>query len=168
MYEASRSLTPKIPEPNQPTVRPRILLLAERGFIGSYVQRQALSEGTEEVVVSRALSDDLPTTQQLQWRALPLETMLHSGDWLPHLQGIDVVINCVGILRQRLGEHYEDLHHRMPTALAQACAKRGVRLIHTSALGLHEGAKSRFLSSKLRGEQAIWPVARITASCARA
>ena len=30
-----------------------------------------------------------------------------------------------------------------------------VRLVHTSALALHEGAKSRFLSSKLLGERAI-------------
>jgi hypothetical protein len=36
-----------------------------------------------------------------------------------------------------------------------ACARAGIRFIHTSALGLHEGAKSRFLSSKLLGERAI-------------
>jgi hypothetical protein len=66
---------------------------------------------------------------------------------------MDVVINCVGILRQRFGESYEAIHHLMPAALAQACAQSSVRLIHTSALGLHEGAKSRFLSSKLRGAE---------------
>jgi uncharacterized protein YbjT (DUF2867 family) len=43
----------------------------------------------------------------------------------------------------------------MPASLAQACAHTGTRLIHTSALGLHAHAKSRFLSSKLLGELAI-------------
>jgi uncharacterized protein YbjT (DUF2867 family) len=141
----------------------RVLLLGARGFIGSYVRRQLLSESMEVVAVCRALRPDLPAAAGLQWRALRLESMLQSADWLPHLEGIDVVINCVGILRQRVGERYEDMHHRMPAALAQACAqssngrggKAGVKLIHTSALGLHADAKSRFLSSKLRGEQAI-------------
>ena len=91
----------------------------------------------------------------MTWLHLQLQTLLQPDAWRTHLRGIDVVINCVGILRQRVGESYEDVHHRMPRALAQACAEAGVRLIHTSALGLHEGAKSRFLSSKLRGEQAI-------------
>jgi uncharacterized protein YbjT (DUF2867 family) len=139
----------------EPLARSRVLLLGAGGFIGSYVRRQLLSDGMEVVAACRTITPDLPTSPRLQWRALPLQTMLQSSDWLPHLQGIDVVINCVGILRQRFGELYEDVHHRMPAALAQTCAQRGVRLIHTSALGLHEGAKSRFLSSKLRGEQAI-------------
>lgn len=138
-----------------PQPAPRVLLLGARGFIGSYVQRQVLSEGMQVVAACRMLSSDLPTIPHLQWLPLPLQTMLQTQYWLPHLQKVDVVINCVGILRQRFGESYEAIHHHMPAALAQACAQSGVRLIHTSALGLHEGAKSRFLSSKLRGEQAI-------------
>lgn len=66
-----------------------------------------------------------------------------------------MVVNCVGILRQRPGESYDDIHHRAPGALARACAVFNIRLIHTSALGLHKGTKSRFLSSKLLGERAI-------------
>lgn len=135
--------------------RPRVLLLGARGFIGSHVLRQLLSDGTQVIATCRTIASDLPMTPRLRWLALPLQRMRRAQDWLPHLQGIDVVINCVGILRQRLGESYEDVHHHMPAALAQACKQRDVRLIHTSALGLHEGAKSRFLSSKLRGEKAI-------------
>ena len=143
------------PKQNESSPLPRILLLGSRGFIGSYVMRQVLSEGMHVVATCRRLSADLPAQPNLQWRALRLEKMLVASDWLAHLQEIDVVINCVGILRQRWGERYEDVHHLMPAALAQACEQSGARLIHTSALGLHEDAKSRFLSSKLRGEQAI-------------
>jgi uncharacterized protein YbjT (DUF2867 family) len=137
------------------STQPRVLLLGARGFIGSYVQRQCIRDGMQVIACCRELTSNLPATSHLQWRALRLQTMLQAVDWLPHLHGIDVVINCVGILRQRLGESYEDVHHRMPASLAQACAQLGVRLIHTSALGLHANAKSRFLSSKLRGEEAI-------------
>jgi uncharacterized protein YbjT (DUF2867 family) len=52
------------------------------------------------------------------------------------------------------------VHHRMPAALAQACAQAGVRFIHTSALGLHDNAASRFLSSKRLGDLAIQQLVR--------
>ncbi len=162
-----RATLPRVLPHTSPRVSPRVLLLGARGFIGSYVHRQLLSDGMQVVAVCRQLSPDLPALLGSRWLALPLHTMLRADDWLPHLREVDMVINCVGILRQRIGERYEHVHHLMPAALAKACAascesgiggtarKDGVKLIHTSALGLHEGAKSRFLSSKLRGEQAI-------------
>lgn len=144
-------------EPRQQTV----LLLGASGFIGSYVLRALLARGLRVVGVRRVHAPRTPvppdaiTNGQLQWKQLSVQALTQPEDWSAHLQDIDVVINCVGILRQRIGQRYEDVHHLMPRALAQACASRGVRLIHTSALGLHENAQSRFLSSKLRGEQAL-------------
>ena len=137
--------------------RVRVLLLGAKGFIGGHVLQALLARGFEVIAVRRRAPEGAADAQPdpHSWVQLQLQTQLHPDAWRMHLHGIDVVINCVGILRQRVGESYEDVHHRMPKALAQACAAAGVRLIHTSALGLHEGAKSRFLSSKLRGEQAI-------------
>lgn len=154
-----------------PTALPTALLLGANGFLGSYVLDALLDKGMQVHCTyrparrqpSRKISPVVSAREQVgaacqnpvQWRALMLTTMCTAAAWVEQLQGIDVVINCVGILRQRIGERYEDIHHGMPAALAQACEQRGVRLLHTSALGLHEGAKSRFLSSKWRGEQAI-------------
>lgn len=144
-----------------PAVPPTVLLLGASGFIGSYVLRALLAQGLRVVGVRRSQAPRTPVppdalaSGQLQWRELHVHQLLSEQAWQAQLQGVAVVINCVGILRQRLHEHYEDVHHHMPRALASACASQGVRLIHTSALGLHEQAKSRFLSSKLRGEQAL-------------
>jgi uncharacterized protein YbjT (DUF2867 family) len=138
-----------------------VLLLGASGFIGSYVLRALLAHGVRVTGVRRSQAPRTPVppealaSGQLQWRELQVHQLLSAQEWQAQLQGIDVVINCVGILRQRLHERYEEVHHHMPRALASACAQTGVRLIHTSALGLHEQAKSRFLSSKLRGEQAL-------------
>jgi NADH dehydrogenase len=71
------------------------------------------------------------------------------------LAGVDVVVNCVGILRQRGRETYQRVHHLAPAALAEACARLGIRLVHVSALGLEQPAGSRFLRSKVDGERAI-------------
>lgn len=152
----------KAPGPAETPVR--VLLLGATGFIGGHVLQALRARDVQVVGVRRRHAtpaeepDATSASEGLQavtWKQMQLHGMCDPSAWLPHLHGIHVVINCVGILRQRIGEHYEDVHHRMPRALAQACARAGVRLIHTSALGLHEGAKSRFLSSKLRGEQAI-------------
>ncbi|WP_382323849.1 NAD(P)H-binding protein [Hydrogenophaga sp. UC242_50] len=142
--------------PAAPGAPPRVLVLGANGFIGRHVVQALLAQGMAVVGVRRAApATGAGESGGVTWKHLQLHTLREPGAWREHLQGMDVVINCVGILRQRVGERYEEVHHLMPKELAAACAASGVRLIHTSALGLHEGAKSRFLSSKLKGEQAI-------------
>lgn len=150
--------------PAQPSAL-RVLLLGANGFIGSHVLAALLQRGHLVVGLRRSTGTRAPVpelaraeqTGQLRWRAAQLQALTTTADWLDHggLDEVDVAINCAGILRQRWGESYVDVHHLMPAALAQACAQKGVRLLHTSALGLHEHAKSRFLSSKLAGEKAV-------------
>ncbi len=53
-------------------------------------------------------------------------------------------------------ESYDHVHHRGAGGAGPGLRRGGhIRFIHTSALGLHGGARSRFLSSKLLGERAI-------------
>lgn len=90
--------------------------------------------------------------------------LLSVEKWRPLLEGIDVVVNCVGILRQRGLETYEKVHHIAPVALAEACSRAGIRrMLHVSALGLDNRVTSRFLTSKRRGEAALlnFPFARV-------
>lgn len=139
---------------------PQVLLLGASGFIGGHVLAALTARGVAVTAVCRRPPQPRPAPAavehaRVRWQVSGLQRALEPAAWRPLLAGVDVVVNCVGILRQRRGESYEDVHHRMPAALAQACAQQGVRLIHTSALGLHENARSRFLSSKLRGERAV-------------
>jgi NADH dehydrogenase len=90
-----------------------------------------------------------------EFRETHLERLTAEDAWTFLLRGLDGVINCVGILRERWGETYDRVHHRAPAALARACAASGLRLVHISALGLHDGARSYFLLSKLAGERAV-------------
>lgn len=88
-------------------------------------------------------------------RALHLEQLLSPSDWNAALEGIDVVLNCVGILRPRGAATYERVQHLAPAALAAACQARGLRLVHVSALGLAAAHRSGFLTSKRAGERAV-------------
>ncbi len=99
-------------------------------------------------------------------RQVRLESLGEPEQWEQALQGIDAVLNCVGILRQRGAQTYARIHHQAPAALAVQCSKLGLRLVQVSALGLQAPVRSRFLTSKLAGERAIqaasgdWVIAR--------
>jgi uncharacterized protein YbjT (DUF2867 family) len=75
-------------------------------------------------------------------------------DWIPKLRGIEVVINAVGIIREKGGETFELVHVRTPRALFDACVIAGVaRVIQISALGADEGAHSQYHLSKRRADR---------------
>lgn len=68
--------------------------------------------------------------------------------WLPKLAGVDVVVNAVGIIRERGRQSFENIHTRAPQALFAACAKAGVKkVIQMSALGADAGT-TRYFTSK--------------------
>jgi NADH dehydrogenase len=85
-----------------------------------------------------------------------IQRLLTADTWGRLLAGIDVVVNCVGILRQRGAETYERVHHLAPAAPADACGIAGVRrLVHVSTLSLDERVTSGSLISKRHGEAAL-------------
>ncbi len=133
----------------------RVLVLGGTGFIGRHVVAALNRLPVGVHIGSRDPSRYLSTHPAAEFRTVRFERLLTTDAWAALIQDVDVVVNCVGILRQRPNESYDDVHHRAPAALAKACADAKSRLIHTSALGLHQRAKSRFLSSKLLGEQAV-------------
>ena len=140
----------------------RVLVLGGRGFIGRHVVAALIDAGRDVVVGSREPARPLRSrvyrARVPEIRGARLETLVEADAWAPLLAGIDVVVNCVGILRERPGERYDAIHHRAPAALAQACGAR--RLIHVSALGLERDVAHGFLTSKRDGERALRRVGR--------
>lgn len=128
----------------------KVLVLGGRGFIGRQVVEAMITVGNDVLIGSRFANKTNTQIKQIR-----LHNMGCVEDWLPILAEVDAVVNCVGILRERTGETYQAIHQLAPTALAQACALTGKRLIHVSALGLSLTAKSRFIKSKYLGEQGI-------------
>lgn len=72
-------------------------------------------------------------------------------------EGIDVVINLVGILneRGRSGAGFERVHAELASKVATVCRNMNVRrLLHMSALGAAHQAPSQYLRTKAHGEDA--------------
>lgn len=127
----------------------RVLVLGGNGFIGSNIVNSLKDMAAEVFMGCRNLANK-PNVVTVK-----METMGKVDSWIPILNSVDVVINAVGILRERTGERYNDIHAKAPAALANACAKLNIRLIHISAIGLSAQAKSGFIRSKYVGERAI-------------
>lgn len=132
----------------------KALVLGGNGFIGSNIVSKLRAQAVKVMVGSRKLNPQNSMPEIL------MQEMLRIEDWLLALNNLgfqtgDVVVNSVGILRERPNESYEKIHNLAVKALAQACARLDVRLVHISAIGLTATAKSRFIRSKLEGEQAV-------------
>lgn len=102
------------PSAAPPPQSPRVMVLGANGFIGRHVVRALHAQGMAVVGVRRArpaAPSDADETGPTTWKHLQLHTVREPGAWREHLQGIDVVINCVGILRQRFGERLFAYQH---------------------------------------------------------
>lgn len=74
--------------------------------------------------------------------------------WRPRLAGIDAVVNCAGILRERGRDRHAQVHERVPAALFRACAELSIRhVVQISALG--DPGDGEFIASKHRGDAAL-------------
>lgn len=131
-----------------------ILLTGANGFIGRNVAAALERAGHQVKLVSRSHGFDFCR-------------MLAPSDWLPHLVGIDAVINCVGIIGETGNQRFEPLHTLAPKALFRACKEAGVRrVLQISALGADDTAFSAYHLSKraaddyLRSLELDWFVLR--------
>lgn len=127
----------------------RILLTGATGFIGSRLAHALQLAGHRVVLAVR----DVDAAQRLHPGADPMAVDfardISAEHWLPRLDGVDAVINAVGIFVERGAQRFETLHVRGPCALFEACARKGVRrVIQLSALGADETAATGFLRSK--------------------
>lgn len=140
------------------------LLIGGTGFLGGAMARR---------LVCRPASADfrltLPTRRRERAKHLTtlptasvIEASVHDEAVLARLmQGQDLVISLVGILK---GD-FQRAHVDLPGKIARAAAAAGVpRLIHISALAAAADAPSNYLRSKAAGEaavQAAYPQATI-------
>ncbi|KWE46388.1 NAD-dependent dehydratase [Burkholderia ubonensis] len=67
--------------------------------------------------------------------------------WRARLDGIDAVVNAVGMLTGRRGVTLDAVHRAAPCALFDACCRAGVRrIVQISALGVERGDTAYFAS----------------------
>ena len=122
-----------------------ILVCGASGFIGHSLVQVLLAAG--HTVVRGVRHPEGPNDIAIDYRR-----DLDAHTWLARLDGIDAVINAVGVIRASDAD-FDAMHHRAPAALFDACAARGVgKVVQVSALGA-ETAATPYFRTKLAAEQ---------------
>jgi len=125
----------------------RVLVTGATGFIGQALERALRARGHDVLPVSRTTRDGL----QADFSQVPPRAW-----WEPHLAGVDVVVNAVGILRESGRQTFRTLHTDAPVELFHACVAVGVkRIVQVSALGADQDASSRYHLSKKAADDVL-------------
>ena len=71
-------------------------------------------------------------------------------------QEADICINLIGILYEKKGSSFKNIHTLFPSILAKLCKEYNLeQFIHLSALGVDKAIDSNYAKSKLEGEKKI-------------
>jgi uncharacterized protein YbjT (DUF2867 family) len=76
----------------------RVLLTGATGLIGSAVLARLMAEGHEVVAVARP-GGTRQGLRAARWLPMDIAKAGQVADWLPHLAGVDAVVNCAGVLQ---------------------------------------------------------------------
>ena len=126
-----------------------ILLTGSTGFIG-HTLKAALEGAGHTVRGGVSPRNKAPRPDQVP---MDFAHDTQADTWLARLQGIDAVVNAVGVLRDTPARPIDAVHRDTPIALFDACAQAGVqRVVQISALGIEGGSSTRYAQTKLATE----------------
>lgn len=147
--------------------RTTVLLTGASGFIGARIAAALAGSGCRVICgvrdpeASRRHAGSMAPS--CEFRAVDFNAMVEAPAWRPLLQGVDVVVNAVGIFQERPGQSFDVLHRRAPIALFAACADAGVRaVIQLSALGADAQAQTQYHLSKKAADDFLLDLAQRT------
>ena len=132
-----------------------VCMLGGTGFVGRHIAR---------LLCARNIAVRIPTRDADKARqalgGLPVEIVsadVHDAAQLAKLfEGVDAVINLVGILHEQGGQTFQRVHVELPRKVIEAARLAGVgRLLHMSALNAAADGPSAYLRSKGTAEMAV-------------
>ncbi|MBE9609980.1 SDR family oxidoreductase [Chitinilyticum piscinae] len=131
----------------------RVLVCGASGLIGAALVGRLLERGHRPVLLQRRPA---PVPVGCEAVAGDFARVASPADCLPWLEGVDAVVNAVGIFRESAGASFAQIHQHAPACLFEACAQAGVRrVVQVSALGAAPDAVTEYWRSKGRAEQVL-------------
>lgn len=130
---------------------PRVAILGANGLIGNAVALDLKRRGFEVIGFARrftpAQREALAGRVEVSLLPLPEDELTRA------LQGVEVVVNTIGILQ---GAESDSVHRDFAVRLAAVCAAEPQKLlVHLSVPGRDEDDKTLYSRSKREGERAI-------------
>lgn len=132
------------------------MLLGATGLIGAATAARLVAAGHEVIGVARSLGQATRRVAAARWVKLDIREATRPEDWAAHLDGVDAVVNCAGVLQDSARDSTALVHREAPAALWRACEAAGVkRVIQMSALGAETGGATAFLRTKQEGDRLL-------------
>src|SRR4051795_4836349 len=129
----------------------KIAVIGGTGLIGSAIVAHLLGRGHTVVSMSRS-----PDPSSSDFRKVDISKATSPSYWLPHLNSIEAVVNCAGVLQDSRTDSTSMVHHHGIANLFAACEQLKIRrFIHFSAIGVDRKTPSAFSETKLHGDKAL-------------
>ena len=141
-------------------MKPRnCLIFGGSGQIGRHLIRKLTQNNYKVTVVTRNIHQKglLIKSQGNQgWINLKEANIFDEKKIRSYFEEADICINLVGILYEKKGSSFSNIHTLFPSILANLCKEYNLKkFIHLSALGINEAIDSEYAKSKLEGEKKI-------------
>jgi uncharacterized protein YbjT (DUF2867 family) len=134
----------------------RILVTGATGLIGSAVVARLIRAGHAVTGLSRSVTSARRHQPEADWLSVDIARHVTAERWVPHLQGIEAVVNCAGALQDGPSDSLQGVHAVGIAALFTACEQLGVRrVVHFSAIGVDRATPTEFSRTKLEGDQVL-------------
>ena len=104
-----------------------VLILGASGFIGSHLAAAFTRAGWRVRAGARRPEQARRLAPGHDWVRVEFAELTAAAAWAPLLDGVDVVVNAVGVLQDGPGENNAVAHVNGPAALSAAMEAQGVR-----------------------------------------
>lgn len=132
------------------------LILGAYGLIGREIASACLAAGHRVIGLGRSPETGRRLLPDAEWIGLDLNHALSPADWLPHLAGVDAVINASGALQSGGRDDLAKIQRDAITALIAACESAGVEtFVQISAPGAQPDASTEFMTTKGEADAAL-------------
>tara|TARA_B100000965_G_C19590732_1_gene757845 strand:+ start:351 stop:1307 length:957 start_codon:yes stop_codon:yes gene_type:complete len=136
-----------------------VLIFGGSGQIGRHLIRKLTKNQYKVTVVTRNIHQKglLIKSQGNQGWIDIVEANIFDEKKIRNLfKEADICINLVGILYEKKGSSFKNIHTLFPSLLAKLCKQYNLKhFIHLSALGVDKAIDSNYAKSKLNGEKEI-------------
>ncbi|GAL31855.1 oxidoreductase [Vibrio maritimus] len=129
------------------SLTPNILVVGATGYLGQHILKELLLRGAS----FKALARNRTKLEMMGLDASQIvEAQVTDSKQLDgHFNGVDVVISCLGITRQRDAVTYMDVDYQANLNVLEAAEKSGVKkFIYISAFGAERHQNVRLLAAK--------------------
>ena len=133
----------------------RILVTGIYGFIASQITGTLRAAGHTIIGCVRDVAKAKKRFPDLEMIECDFRKDTDPYIWLPRIQPVDAIVNCVGVLQSSKPEEIEAIHFKTPHALFEACQIAHKRIIHFSALGADAGVDTLYAKTKYALEKYV-------------